>query len=63
MQISADNRQAVTALGESARAVGVVAQKVELANVRIADMAKAFALGQAAFRLPRARGDRPCQIS
>ncbi|MCL6556952.1 MAG: hypothetical protein K6T56_11410 [Burkholderiales bacterium] len=62
IKITADNRQAVAALGESARAMGVVAQKVEVAKVKIGDMAKAFALGQAAFRLPRARGDRPGQI-
>ena len=50
MQIVADNRQAVAALGESARAVGVLAQKVEVAKVKIGDMAKGFALGQAAFQ-------------
>lgn len=50
IKIVADNRQAVAALGESARAMGVVAQKVEVAKVKIGDMAKAFALGQAAFQ-------------
>jgi tape measure domain-containing protein len=50
IKIIADNRQAVAALGESARAMGVVAQKVEVAKVKIGDMAKAFALGQAAFQ-------------
>jgi tape measure domain-containing protein len=49
IKITADNRQAVGALGESARAMGVVAQKVELAQVKLRSLAVAVAAGQAAF--------------
>lgn len=50
IKIVADNRQAVAALGESARAVGVVAQKVEIAQVSMRSLATAVVAGQAAFK-------------
>jgi tape measure domain-containing protein len=49
IKIVADNRQAVAALGESARALGLVAQKVDIAQVSMRSLATAVVAGQAAF--------------
>jgi tape measure domain-containing protein len=49
INIVANNRQAVSALGESARAVETVAHKVEIAQVSMRSLATAVVAGQAAF--------------
>jgi tape measure domain-containing protein len=50
IKIVADSRKAVAALGESARALDGLGKKADAVRIHIADMAKAFALGQAAFQ-------------
>ena len=50
IKIVADSKQAVASLGQSARALDGLGQKAGAVRIRIGDMAKAFALGQAAFQ-------------
>jgi tape measure domain-containing protein len=50
IKIVADNRQAVSALSESARAMETVTQKVEIAQVSMRSLATAVVAGQAAFK-------------
>jgi lambda family phage tail tape measure protein len=50
IKITADSKQAVASLEQSARALEGLGQKADSVKIRVVDMAKAFALGQAAFQ-------------
>jgi tape measure domain-containing protein len=50
IKIIADSKQAVASLGQSARALDGLGNKANAVRIQISDMAKAFALGQAAFQ-------------
>ena len=49
IKIVADTRQSIAAVGQQAKAVSVLAQNVEVAQVKMRSMAVAFAAGQAAI--------------